>query len=307
VAAVALASAPTQAGAAKPAAGTNGGSTPAGSSSTVATGGTTFGLPPRIVRVECLSGCTGSVTRVSNSVALQPGGQVRVRGRNLESAQQVIFLGRSGSADDLAVTPKRTTPRNLVVQVPAGAQSGPILVQGPSGLRSKPSTTRVAIQRPAATPLSSGDISGWVFPLKPVSRVAPPSYWSLDQGVDIPPLDPYCGPQVQELAVDDGTIVQIGIGGFGSSAPILKLAHGPYAGRYVYYGHSEPALVSVGDRVSRGQPIADVGCGQVGISSGPHIEIGINVPGGPPCCPAWGATAGWVQRTLLRLYNAARH
>jgi murein DD-endopeptidase MepM/ murein hydrolase activator NlpD len=149
--------------------------------------------------------------------------------------------------------------------------------------------------------------NGWVFPLYPLPRVAPTRSWTLDQGVDLGGNANQCGAHLEELAVASGTIVEEGLGGFGRWAPVLLVEGGPDAGRYIYYGHASPDLVPVGAHVSTGQPIADVGCGIVGLSSAPHLELGI-LPSGatnPLEMPSVGETSHESLANLKVAYATA--
>lgn len=126
-----------------------------------------------------------------------------------------------------------------------------------------------------ASQVSSG--GGFTFPL-PKGAASPPGTWSLDQGVDISaPGD------TPELAVCSGTIVLHGIGGFGPWAPVLHCDSAVGGYDYVYYGHAGPAnQLPVGTHVGAGQTMSEVGPGIVGISTGPHLEIGFADSSGTP-------------------------
>jgi murein DD-endopeptidase MepM/ murein hydrolase activator NlpD len=63
----------------------------------------------------------------------------------------------------------------------------------------------------------------------------------------------------------------------------------------------------VGTKVSAGQPIADVGCGAVGISDAPHLEIGIlgKGAGSPLDMPSLGETSHEALSNLWSAYKTA--
>lgn len=109
-----------------------------------------------------------------------------------------------------------------------------------------------------------------------VALPLPPRYLqggSPDDGVD------YDAPGGTPLyAMGSGTIIAEGVSGFGPNCPVLEITSGPLTGRTVYYGHAGPDLVPTGAQVAAGQQIASVGNGIVGISSGPHLEIGFYPP-----------------------------
>lgn len=119
--------------------------------------------------------------------------------------------------------------------------------------------------------------SGFVFPL-PKSAAVGPGSWSEDQGVDIAaPGD------TPEYAVCSGTIVLHGIGGFGPWAPVLHCDSSIGGYDYVYYGHAGPAnQLPVGTHVGAGSVMSSIGPGIVGISTGPHLEIGFADSSGSP-------------------------
>lgn len=212
---------------------------------------------------------------------------------------------------------------------PIPAQAGARIAKSATAKPSATPATGIAPTTPATTPAPTDTggtgpgttpppvigsppmdpVTGWVFPIREANQMAGVSSWTLDQGVDLGFgagfSTSFCGPKATLVAVEDGVITTVGLNGFGPQSPVLKITRGPYKGRQVYYGHSQPTIVKKGDVVKRGQAISHIGCGIVGSSSAPHLEFGLYAKGATYCCPSQGVTSNEVYSILRRMWPVA--
>jgi peptidoglycan hydrolase CwlO-like protein len=200
-----------------------------------------------------------------------------------------IKAGQLAAARDRVASLQQQLAQAQAAQAAAAARAAD-QSQNQNQAQSTSPGSPVSAPAPAARAPSSG---GFVFPL-PKGAASPPGTWSPDQGVDISAPG-----NTPEYAVCSGTIVLHGIGGFGPWAPVLH-CDSPLDGySYVYYGHAGPAdQLPVGTHVGAGAVMSSIGPGIVGISTGPHLEIGFADSSG---APIGGGSAG----TMLSLLQSA--
>jgi hypothetical protein len=91
------------------------------------------GPAPMILDVRCVSNPGGPCVETHR---VERGGTVRVSGRNLGRAAQLLFYGSKGERDDAVVPVTGAGPANTSATVPASARSGPVAVLDGSGRRS---------------------------------------------------------------------------------------------------------------------------------------------------------------------------
>ncbi len=216
----------------------------------------------------------------------------RLDGARVSLLQQEISQSnfRSAKASQLANARGQVSGlQHQLAQVQAAQAAAAARASSPS-----PSSSGSSAPSPAASSSAPASGSGFVFPL-PKSAVSPPGTWSLDQGVDMSAPG-----NTPEYAVCSGTIVLHGIGGFGPWAPVLHCDSSLDGYDYVYYGHAGPAnQLPVGTHVGAGQVMSSVGPGIVGISTGPHIEIGFADSSGSP---VGGGSASTMMSLLQSSY-----
>lgn len=119
-----------------------------------------------------------------------------------------------------------------------------------------------------------------------------------DDGVDIE--DAPDGAPVYSMSAGVVTAVASDPNGFGPDYPVICITKGPLTGQYIYYGHVAASLVTVGQTVGAGQPVAVMGHtgDAAGLGHG-HIEIGFSDASGSPL-NHHGTNASTVAGSAMR-------
>jgi murein DD-endopeptidase MepM/ murein hydrolase activator NlpD len=89
---------------------------------------------PRLADVRCAANPGGPCLDAHRA---ERGATIQLRGRNLAGAQQIVFYGAKGAADDTLAPVQTAKATRAVATVPAQGLSGPVAVVDAAGKRSK--------------------------------------------------------------------------------------------------------------------------------------------------------------------------
>ena len=229
------------------------------------------------------------------------------RGSDVKTLQRWLTkVGVTTSSDGVFGSNTKQSVGQFQTSARLNPASGTVGVRTATTLMTWVNRGKRVAQRSSDPPSSPSSPSGWVFPLRPISRVLPVSDWSLDQGVDIGTVGNACGSEVVEVAITSGTIVQEGIDGFGPAAPVIKVDSGQVQ-RPLHLLRPRPTCAGArrhpcdhrradrGGRVRRCRHLQR-----------PAHRVGISAPGGPRCCPSFHETSSTMYGIVRQLYNSER-
>ena len=95
--------------------------------------------PAAVARMDCVKAC-------GTAGASRTGSLVRVRGKALTQADEVVFMGAPGDADDVVAEALVRRKTSTDVRVPMGAVSGPLAVVDRSGALTAPSVAPLTVE-----------------------------------------------------------------------------------------------------------------------------------------------------------------
>lgn len=95
--------------------------------------------PAAVARLDCVQAC-------GTAGASRAGSLVRVRGKALAQADEVVFMGAAGDGDDVIAEALVRRKTSADVRVPMGAVSGPVAVVDRSGALTAPSVAPLMVE-----------------------------------------------------------------------------------------------------------------------------------------------------------------
>ena len=234
------------------------GAASAGSAVSSSSGGAMARDRPVVEQLVCAEGRT---SRCSSGQVL------KLRGTSLDDVSVVIFRGASGGADDRIAQPTESSPRRILVQVPAEARTGRVQVRSPEAgvSRSGP------VLRVAALPVlraQAGLVGPATFPIAGPHEIGMTvaQRFGGPRGHEGQDIFAECGTAL--VAAHGGVVQHVDAEARAGNYVVIALADGTSE---AYMHMAEPTPLQEGDQVAAGQPIGLVG--DTGDAEGCHLQF----------------------------------
>ena len=216
----------------------------------VNSGGGASYAEPEIRALKCKAADRGGCPR---------GATLRVKGEGLAATTSVVFRGGRGAADDRAARPIEARAHSVSVRVPAKARSGPVRAMTATSSADGP---RLRLSKTAVQSTSAAG-SG-VFPVRGKHTYG--DGLGAGRGHQGQDIFARCGTRL--VSALDGKVTNVKWHSAAGNYVVIKAQDGT---SQAYMHLAAPAPVKVGQRVSAGQHIGEVG--DTGRASGCHLHF----------------------------------